>query len=38
MTQPSLQPYLIIPLIGRGALSPRDADAQPPRLPHDGQG
>lgn len=35
MTQP--RPYLIIPLIGRGALAPRDADAQPPRLPHDGQ-
>lgn len=35
MTQP--RSYLIIPLIGGGALAPRDADAQPPCLPHDGQ-
>lgn len=35
VTQP--RSYLIIPLIGGGALAPRDADAQPPRLPHDGQ-
>lgn len=35
MTQP--RSYLIVPLIGGGALAPRDADAQPPRLPHDGQ-
>lgn len=37
MGRAAAAPHLVVTLVGRGALAARDADAQAPRLPHDGE-